>query len=99
MSEPRPLGHALHRIVGSMTSSQGPMVQLIECWDSEVGEQVARHCRPRRLDDGRLLVEVDDPTWATQLRFLTTEIVDRLNQRLGRNTITSVDVRVAGRRR
>lgn len=99
MTEPRPLGHALSRVVGSMTSSQGPMVQLLECWDAEVGAQVARHCRPRRLDEARLLVEVDDPTWATQLRFLSAEIVDRLNARLGAGTVATVDVRVAGRRR
>ena len=75
------------------------MVQLLECWDAEVGAQVARHCRPRRLDEGRLLVEVDDPTWATQLRFLNAEIIDRINGRLGAGTVGSIDVRVAGARR
>ena len=75
------------------------MVKLLEVWGAEVGPQVARHCRPRRLDGATLLVEVDDPTWATQLRFLTDELSGRLNSRLGGGTIDRIDVRVAGHRR
>ena len=42
-------------------------------WEDVVGEHVAAHARPVALDDGRLLVEVDEPGWATQLRYLEAE--------------------------
>lgn len=71
------------------------MVQVLEVWDDEVGATVARHCRPRRLTEGELLVEVDDPTWATQLRFLTGELAGKINTRLGDDVVRQIEVRVA----
>ncbi len=47
-------------------------------WQEAVGEAVARHVQPLRLDGARLVVEVDDPAWATQLRFLEANLRDRL---------------------
>ena len=39
-------------------------------WDEAVGDAVAAHVQPVKLDGTTLVVEVDDPAWATQLRFL-----------------------------
>ena len=39
--------------------------------------------RPIKLDDRVLLVEVDDPAWATQVKFLTQTIVERLREVAG----------------
>ncbi len=66
-------------------------------WDDAVGESVAAHVRPVRLDQGVLTVEVDDPAWATQVRFLTGTIIDRLAE-VGGVTVDRVDVRVGPRR-
>ena len=38
-------------------------------WDEAVGPAWPPTCRPVRLDGGALLVEVDDPAWATQVRL------------------------------
>ena len=56
-------------------------------WNEIVGEAVAAHVQPVRLDAGRLVVEVSDPAWATQMRLLT----DRVRQRVHDVTGTSVD--------
>ena len=40
-----------------------------------MGEQVAQHVRPVKLDGGVLSVEVDDPAWATQVKFLAPTII------------------------
>ena len=52
-----------------------------------------------RLEHGTLLVEVDDPAWATQVRFLHDELRTRLADVTGVQ-VTQIDVRVkrAGRR-
>ena len=46
-------------------------------WEEAVGPQIAAHARPAALVDGCLVVEVDHPTWATQLRFLETDLLTR----------------------
>jgi predicted nucleic acid-binding Zn ribbon protein len=67
-------------------------------WDDAVGETVAAHVRPVRLDEGVLVVEADDPAWATQVRFLTDTIRSRLDE-VARVRIERIEVRVAGRSR
>jgi hypothetical protein len=49
------------------------------------------------LDDGRLVVEVDEPGWATQLRYLESELLARLAAVAGAGAVRSIDVRVRRR--
>ena len=43
-------------------------------WEEAVGAALAANVRPVRLEHGTLLVEVDDPAWATQVRFLADDL-------------------------
>lgn len=62
-------------------------------WLELVGDTVAQHASPVKLEAGRLLVEVDEPAWATQMHFLESEIIRKLSTSTG-NTISGIDVRV-----
>ena len=63
-------------------------------WTELVGESVAAHSRVRSIRDGLLDVGVDSPAWATQLRYLGTDLVERASQLLGPGVVTSVRVSV-----
>jgi predicted nucleic acid-binding Zn ribbon protein len=63
-------------------------------WAELVGDQVAAHTRPVSLRDGVLVVLVDHPTWATQLRFLEQDLRARMAETIGDGTVTRIDVRV-----
>jgi predicted nucleic acid-binding Zn ribbon protein len=65
-------------------------------WDEAVGEQVATHVRPIKLDEAVLVVEVDDPAWATQVKFLSSNIIARLHEVAGVR-VERIDVRVERR--
>ena len=65
-------------------------------WNEAVGEAVARHVQPLRLDGARLVVEVDDPAWATQLKFLEADLRRRLLAVTGAQ-IDEFEIRVARR--
>ena len=62
-------------------------------WKELVGEQVAQHVSPVKLDRGRLLIEVDDPAWSTHMKFLERDICTTLSHFTG-TTISGIDVRV-----
>ena len=64
-------------------------------WDEVVGASVAAHARPISLRDGVLRVEVDEPGWATQLRYLAPEILRRCADVAGPGVVVSVEVKVA----
>lgn len=52
-------------------------------WEAVVGESLARHARPLRLDGAVLVVAVDHPAWATQVRALAPAILQRLADAAG----------------
>jgi len=66
-------------------------------WEELVGPSVARHTKPLRIGSGTLVVEVDQPAWATQLRILAPGILARLTERTG-EPIERLDVVVGFRR-
>jgi len=84
--DPVPISSALDGVVRSL---RGPSREA-------VGEQVAQHVTPRKLDEGTLIVEVDDPAWATQVKFLTPMITERLIAVAGVK-IDRIEVRVERR--
>lgn len=62
-------------------------------WPEIVGPQLAAHTRPDSFDEGELIVEADSPAWATQVRLLTPQLLKRLADELGADTVTKVRVR------
>jgi predicted nucleic acid-binding Zn ribbon protein len=82
--------------LGRVAASLGVDPALVTRWAELVGESVAEHTRPRGLRDGTLLVVVDDPAWATQLRWLEADLVARLGELLGPDRVQKIEVRVRG---
>jgi len=96
--DPVPLADSLGAVVRTLRGGlPGPSAQtmggVFGRWEEAVGEAVARHVQPLKLDGGRLVVEVDDPAWATQLRFLETTLKQRLMTVTGA-AVESFEVRV-----
>ena len=95
--DPIPISSSLD---GVMRSLRGPNRRVVGGlfgrWDEAVGDQVAQHVKPVKLDDGVLVVEVDDPAWATQVKFLSTMITQRLAE-VADVRIDRIDVRVERR--
>lgn len=54
-----------------------------QCWDSEVGDAIARRAQPARFRNGILFVTVESHTWMQELQFLKEDIRAKLNARLG----------------
>jgi predicted nucleic acid-binding Zn ribbon protein len=63
-------------------------------WSEVVGADVAAHARLVSVRDGVIVVTVDDPIWATQLRYLETTVLERAAALVGPGAVTSVRVRV-----
>ncbi len=66
--------------------------QVFGRWAEIVGAEVADHCKPETLVDGKLVVRTDATAWATQLKLMAPTLVRRLNEDLGNGTVTIIDV-------
>jgi hypothetical protein len=92
--DPVTLSASLDGVVKSLRGpSRRAVGGLFGRWGDAVGAQVADHVRPLKLDGGVLTVEVDDPAWATQIKFLTPMIIERLASVAG-VTVDKIQVKV-----
>lgn len=91
--DPQLLDTAMKRLVASHGWEMDLKVQgVFGRWAVLVGDEVAAHCTPETLADGRLVVRTDSTAWATQLKLLAPTVVRRLNEELGDGTVTVIDV-------
>ncbi len=72
---------------------------IFRVWEDVVGEDLAGRCEPVKLVGGRLVVRAENPAWATQVRYLTTTIMERANEALRPGLVQRVDVVVGDLRR
>lgn len=78
--DPQPLSRGIDRLLSSLRGgSRQTTVTVFSRWEELVGQPVATHVRPVKIDLGTLVVEVDDPAWATQMKFLESDLLARLN--------------------
>lgn len=61
-------------------------------WPDIVGEHLAQHCVPRSLRDQVLTIEATDQQWATELKWMTSLLIDRCCEALGADAVTDVRI-------
>lgn len=87
----RRINEALSEVASDLNlDNPDDVAAVMAAWSEAVGEAVAAHVRPRRLHDGELLVEVDAPVWATQLRFLEEDVLRRLGRKVRPGVVKSI---------
>ena len=93
--DPVPLSDALAKVgVEFGLAPSGAHATLGARWDEVMGADVAAHTELVSVRDGVLTVTVDDPIWATQLRYLEPAIVTRARALLGPGVVERLRVRV-----
>lgn len=92
--DPQPLNTAVDGLMSARGWQERAAVGgVFGKWPEIVGPQLAVHTRPDSFDEGELTVEADSPAWATQVRLLTPQLLRRLAEELGADTVTKVRVR------
>lgn len=61
-------------------------------WREVVGDQVADHCEPETFEDKVLVVRADSTAWATQVRLLAPQLLERLAREVGEGVVETVTV-------
>jgi len=92
---PRPIDASIEAVSRRMglKDARG-LGRLFALWKDIVGPVMSEHVRPVRLDAGVLVVAVDHPAWATQVRRLGDDLLDRVAAEAGVARPTRLEVRV-----
>lgn len=91
--DPRSLGSALDGVL-QRVEPQTPLARLQRVWPAAVGEGVAPHATPTAMaPDGTVTVSCDAAVWAQEVDLLSYEIIGRLNDELGPETVRELRCR------
>ena len=63
---------------------------LLNRWEDIVGETVAAHVRPVRMDFRKLFLAADAPVWANELRYMERQMIDKINAFVCDELVTSI---------
>lgn len=67
------------------------LAEMADEWTGLVGDAVAAHARPGRVERGTLYVFVDSSVWLSELqRYGSTQLLQNLGQRFGRERVKAV---------
>ncbi len=91
MVDPISVGDAA-ALVGAELGLAAPLVfaRIVEAWPDLVGEMLANHSRVRSVRNGVVEVLVDSPGWATEFRYLESDLVERASQLVGDGVVRAV---------
>ena len=89
-----PIGDLIARLL-QRKSWQGHVLsaRVATQWEAIVGPVNALHTRPVKIERSRLTIECDHDTWRTELQFLKPQIIERVNEALGKNAVKEVFLR------
>lgn len=84
-------------VLGEMVKDQGwsgrlSAQRVYSDWAGIVGPEIAQHSQVVNYADGIVSVRVDSTAWATQLKFLASHLVARLNAELGDGSVLRIEV-------
>jgi predicted nucleic acid-binding Zn ribbon protein len=94
-NDPLPIGASLEQLGEQLGIADTPALgRVFARWAEIVGPAMADHVQPVRVDRDRLVVLVDHPAWATQVRHLGPDLLDRVAAESGLPRPRVVEVRV-----
>lgn len=95
--DPKRVGESLDRVTASIGAPKAVTLSAVfSRWEELVGSEIASHAEPRSLRDGVLVVEVDEPAWAAQLGFLSSQLLSKLQAEAGSEELSEIRLRVSG---
>lgn len=68
--------------------------RIVGQWEQAVGAAIARHAQPVAVRAKKLVLVVDSPAWMQQLSLMKPEIMEKLNQGLGRDGIKDITLKL-----
>ncbi|HVN95428.1 MAG TPA: DUF721 domain-containing protein [Syntrophorhabdaceae bacterium] len=77
-----PLRGALRKVLKDYNIKDLEEIKIFSSWEEIVGEKTASHARPANVSNRVLYVEVDDPLWLSQLKYMKVDIITKIDRNI-----------------
>jgi len=68
-------------------------VKLPDIWLEVVGDKIAKNAKTGKFENGVLIIKTESSTWRSELKLREDEIIQRLNEKLGKEIIQSLKIK------
>ncbi len=93
---PQRLGGGVDRVLKHLNAPKADVVESVfSDWERLVGEVIAEHTTPTKIERGVLYLEVDNPAWASEMEWMSEELLRRISAMANTVEITAIRVQVA----
>ena len=93
--DPRPVSEALASVAAELgLPAASAFSMVVERWAEIVGDDLAGNSTVESLRDGCLTVGARSAIWASQFRYLSAGVLERVAAVVGEGVVTRVAVRV-----
>ena len=93
-SEPVHLRSVLEQILKDFgTPDINSITSIVDQWEDIVGSELASKISAVAFKGSELIVQVDDPAWASQLTWLESQLLTKIEEILGAEKVSSIRVR------
>lgn len=91
ISKIQDVGSLFNKLIDELgLRSRIDLCQALLLWDQVVGEGIAGVTYAKSIDNGKLLVKVKDASWRNELSYLKLEIIENLNDRIGKKVVIDI---------
>jgi predicted nucleic acid-binding Zn ribbon protein len=91
--DPQPFGAVLDRLVKQRGWTRPAReARIFGEWAKVVGDDIAAHSRPVKLEDGELTIEAESTAWATQLKMLAGKVLAGIASEVGHNVVKRLHI-------
>lgn len=81
-NEPEKLSNILDNLITTRDWRKGIAEgNLFTKWSEIVGQEIANHCEPITLFEGKLTIRAESSAWATQLQLLASDLLKNIRSR------------------
>ena len=95
MSRPAPLGTTLQQAMeAARIDVDLDAYRLWQYWEDVVGQPIAQNTQPEAIKGNLLLVNVSSAPWMQQLQFLKSELIEKLNEALGKDLVGDIRFKI-----
>lgn len=93
---PQPVGMSVDRVLKHLNAPTAEVVESVfSDWKRLVGDVIGEHTTPTKVENGVLYLEVDNPAWASEMEWMSEELLRRISDRADTIEITSIKVVLA----
>lgn len=95
MAKPAPLSTVLQQAIkASRIDVDLDAHRLWQKWGGVVGPAIGENTRPEAIKGKLLIVNVSSAPWMQQLQFLKPELIEKLNEALGKELVGDIRFKI-----